>query len=61
MNLRKVAERILAPRTLVVETPFGAVLGDLGDWKGQRARVLGALSMLEDRSVRPGEIRMYRS
>jgi D-proline reductase (dithiol) PrdB len=61
MNLRKVAERILAPRTLLVDRPFGAVLGEPGDREGQRARVTAALAMLEDRNVRPGEIRVYRS
>ncbi len=57
MNLRKVAERILAPRTLLVDRPFGVVLGDPGDTSTQRKIVLAALQMLEDPSVRPGEIR----
>lgn len=59
MNLRKVAERILAPRTLLVDRPFGTLLGEPGDEAGQRARVLAALAMLEDATVRPGEIRAY--
>ena len=61
MNLRKVAERILAPRTLLVDRPFGALLGEPGDRAGQEALVLAALAMLEDPTVRPGEIREYRS
>jgi hypothetical protein len=61
MNLRKVAERILAPRTLLVDRPFGALLGEPGDRAGQEALVLAALTMLEDPTVKPGEIREYRS
>lgn len=61
MNLRKVAERILAPRTLLVDRPFGALLGQPGDRAGQEALVLAALAMLEDPTVKPGEIREYRS
>ncbi|MEE9133006.1 MAG: hypothetical protein V3U13_05545 [Gemmatimonadota bacterium] len=61
MNLRKVAERILAPRTLLVDRPFGALLGEPGDRAGQEALVLTALAMLEDPTVKPGEIREYRS
>lgn len=57
MNLRKVAERILAPRTLLVDRPFGAVLGEPGDRGQQSLIVMSALAMLEDRSVDPGEIR----
>jgi len=59
MNLRKVAERILAPRTLLVDRPFGALLGEPGDRAGQEALVLAALTMLEDPTVKPGEIREY--
>ena len=60
MNLRKVAERILAPRTLLVDRPFGALLGEPGDRAGQEALVLTALAMLEDPTVKPGEIREYQ-
>ncbi len=59
MNLRKVAERILPPRTLLVDRPFGALLGEPGDQEGQRGIVLAALEMLEDPSVKAGEIRRY--
>jgi D-proline reductase (dithiol) PrdB len=60
MNLRKVAERILAPRTLLVDRPFGALLGEPSDRAGQEALVLAALAMLEDPTVKPGEIREYQ-
>ncbi len=60
MNLRKVAERILAPRTLLVDRPFGALLGEPADRAGQEALVLAALAMLEDPTVKPGEIREYQ-
>ena len=60
MNLRKVAERILAPRTLLVDRPFGALLGEPGDRSGQKALVTAALSLVEDPTVEPGEIREYR-
>lgn len=60
MNLRRVAERIRAPRTLLVDRPFGAVLGEPGDREGQRALVLATFAMLEDAAVVPGEIREYR-
>lgn len=60
MNLRKVAKRIAAPRTLLVDRPMGAVLGDPGDRAGQRALVLAALAMLEDSTVRPGAIREWK-
>lgn len=59
MNLRKVAERILAPRILLVDRPFGATLGEPGDGAGQRALVVSALALLEDPTVEPGEIRRY--
>jgi hypothetical protein len=59
MNLRKVAERILAPRTLLVDRPFGALLGEPSDDAGQRALVVSALALLEDPTVEPGEIRQY--
>lgn len=59
MNLRKVAERVLAPRTLLVDRPFGALIGDPGDVAGQRAVVMAALSMLADPGVAPGEIRSH--
>ncbi len=59
MNLERVAERILAPRTLVVDRPFGALLGEPGD-RGQQASIVSAaLEMLEDRSVEAGEIRSF--
>ena len=60
MNLRKVAERILAPRTLLVDRPFGALLGEPGDRAGQEAMVRAALAMVEDPTVGPGDIRDYR-
>ena len=60
MNLRKVAERILAPRTLLVDRPFGALLGEPGDRASQEALIKAALSMVEDPGVGPGEIRAYR-
>jgi len=60
MNLRKVAERILAPRTLLVNRPFGALLGEPDDRSGQEAMIRAALSMVEDPTVQPGEIREYR-
>ncbi len=59
MNLRKVAERILAPRTLLVDRPFGALLGQPGDRAGQEAMVRAALAMVKDPTVEPGEIRAY--
>ncbi len=59
MNLRKVAERILAPRTLLVDRPFGAVLGEPGDREQQLSIVTSALAMLEDRSVGAGQIRWW--
>ncbi len=59
MNLEKVARRILAPRTLLVDRPMGALLGEPGDRARQRALVLAALAMLEDATVEPGEIREY--
>jgi len=59
MNLRKVAERILAPRTLLVDRPFGALLGEPGDRSGQEAVIRAALAMVEDPGVGPGEIREY--
>lgn len=59
MNLRKVAERILAPRTLLVDRPFGALLGEPGDRGQQSSIVSAALEMLEDRSVEAGEIRPF--
>lgn len=59
MNLRKVAERILAPRTLLVDRPFGALLGEPGDRSGQEALVTAALSMVDDPTVEPGEIRAW--
>ena len=59
MNLRKVAERILAPRTLLTERPMGALLGDPGDTVGQRSILLAALALLEDESVEAGVIRIY--
>ncbi len=57
MNLQKVAERILAPRTLLVDRPFGALLGEPGDRGQQLSIVSAALEMLGDRLVEAGEIR----
>ena len=59
MNLRKVAERILAPRTLLVPRPMGAILGAPGDRTGQRAILLAALRLLEDPAVEAGDIREF--
>jgi hypothetical protein len=59
MNLRKVAERILAPRTLLVRRPMGAVLGEPGQRAVQRATMLAALDMLEDPAVDAGVIREF--
>lgn len=60
MNLRKVAERILAPRTLLVRRPMGAILGEPGERAGQRAIVMAALQLLEDPTVEPGGIREFQ-
>ncbi|MGD8699124.1 MAG: hypothetical protein PVJ43_07535 [Gemmatimonadales bacterium] len=59
MNLRKVAERILAPRTLLVRRPMGAILGAPGDRDAQRAVVLAALLLLADPELEAGEIREF--
>jgi hypothetical protein len=59
MNLRKVADRIVAPRTLLVDRPFGAVLGGPGDRRTQRSIVAAALSMLGDPGIEPGTIRQH--
>ena len=59
MNLRKVAERIVAPRTLLVDRPFGALLGEPGDSRTQRSIVEAALSMLGDHEIEPGTIRPH--
>ena len=61
LNLRKVAERIAPPRTLLVNRPMGALLGEPGDRRGQRARVQAALALLSDAAAQPGEIRAYES
>ncbi len=59
MNLRKVAERILAPRTLLVDRPFGLVLGAPGDRRQQRSIVETALNMLQDHSLPAGAIQTF--
>jgi hypothetical protein len=59
MNLRKVAERILAPRTLLVRRPMGAVLGEPGQRVVQRAIVMAALDMLADPSLEAGSLREF--
>jgi D-proline reductase (dithiol) PrdB len=61
MNLRKVAERIQPPRTLLVHRPMGTPLGDPGDQAGQRALLEAALGLLVDPSVAPGTIREYEA
>ncbi len=60
MNLRKVAERIVPPRVLLVDRPFGAPLGEPGDAAGQRSVVIAALEMLADPTVAPGAIREHQ-
>ncbi len=59
MNLRKVAERIRAPRTLLLDRPMGALIGEPGDRAGQRSVVLAALQLLTRSAVEPGEISEY--
>ncbi len=61
MNLRRVATRILAPRTLLVRRPMGAPLGDPGDRATQRSIVEAALDLLMDASIAPGTIREYET
>ncbi len=60
MNIRRVAERIRPPRTLLVERPFGALLGEPGDRAAQRVTVASALAMLHDPEVGPGEVRAHQ-
>lgn len=57
MNLPKVAERIRAPRTLILDREFGAIVGPPRDAATQRATVCAALRMLES-AREPGEIRV---
>ncbi|UCF18272.1 MAG: hypothetical protein JSU87_09925 [Gemmatimonadota bacterium] len=61
MNLRKVAERVLAPRTLLVRRPMGTPLGDPGDRATQRSILETALGLLVDGSINPGAIRDYET
>jgi hypothetical protein len=60
MNLRKVADRIVAPRTLLVSSLFGALLGEPGDRSGQEAVLRAALSMVEDSCIEAGAIWEHR-
>ena len=57
MNLRRVAERIRPPRTLLVDQPFGQLLGQPGARDEQLSTLSAALAMLEDPTAEPGEIR----
>lgn len=55
MNLRKVAERIRPPRTLLVDHEFGRVVGPPRDETTQRHTVLAALRRLSE-AREPGTI-----
>ncbi len=51
--LREVAERVRPPRALFVPFRHGYPLGEPGNPQRQRAVLEAALSMLEDRNLKP--------
>ena len=58
LNLRRVAERIRPPRTLLVDRPFGQIVGPPGDETTQRATLLAALDLFVT-AREPGTVREF--